>query len=161
MTDSVKQGIEEIEDPKQRTRAQRKVERVKTQLAEWLEELNDEDTFTHVIEKAFTDYESTGNGYIEVGRKINGEIGYIGHIPATTIRVRRLRDGYVQIIANKVVYFRNFGAKNQNYITDDPRPNEIIHIKEYSPLNTFYGVPDVLAAMPSRSEEHTSELQSH
>ena len=39
-------GIEEIEDPKQRTRAQRKVERVKTQLAEWLEELNDEDTFS-------------------------------------------------------------------------------------------------------------------
>jgi len=65
------------------------------------------------------------------------------------MRVRRLRDGYVQIIANKVVYFRNFGAKNVNYITDDPRPNEIIHIKEYSPLNTFYGVPDIMAAMPS------------
>jgi HK97 family phage portal protein len=65
------------------------------------------------------------------------------------MRVRRLRDGYVQVIANKVVYFRNFGAKNINYITDDPRPNEIIHIKEYSPLNTFYGVPDVMAAMAS------------
>jgi PBSX family phage portal protein len=90
-----------------------------------------------------------GNGYIEVGRTVTGEIGYIGHIPASTMRVRRLRDGYVQIIANKVVYFRNFGAKNINYITDDPRPNEIIHIKEYSPLNTFYGVPDVIAAMPA------------
>jgi hypothetical protein len=65
------------------------------------------------------------------------------------MRVRRLRDGYVQIIANKVVYFRNFGAKNVNYITEDQRPNEIIHIKEYSPLNTFYGVPDVIADMPA------------
>jgi PBSX family phage portal protein len=101
------------------------------------------------LEKVFTDVHAMGNGYIEVGRTTTGEIGYIGHIPASTMRVRRLRDGYVQIISNKVVYFRNFGAKNVNYITEDPRPNEIIHIKEYSPLNTFYGVPDIMAAMPS------------
>jgi PBSX family phage portal protein len=101
------------------------------------------------MEKVFTDVHATGNGYIEVGRTIKGEIGYIGHIPSTTMRCRRLRDGYVQVIGNKVVYFRNFGASNKNPITGDPRPNEIIHIKEYSPLNTFYGVPDVIAAMPS------------
>jgi PBSX family phage portal protein len=101
------------------------------------------------MEKVFTDVHSVGNGYIEIGRTLTGDIGYIGHIPATTIRVRRMRDGFVQIIANKVVYFRNFGAKNPNPVTTDNRPNEIIHIKEYSPLNTFYGVPDVIAAMPS------------
>jgi len=60
-----------------------------------------------------------------------------------------LRDGYLQIIGNKVVYFRNFGAKNRNPITTDPRPNEIIHYKEYSPLNTFYGVPDIMSAITS------------
>jgi HK97 family phage portal protein len=65
------------------------------------------------------------------------------------MRVRRLRDGYVQIIGNKVVYFRNFGARNQNPITDDVRPNEIIHYKEYSPLNTFYGIPDIMSAISS------------
>jgi HK97 family phage portal protein len=63
------------------------------------------------------------------------------------MRVRRLRDGYIQIIGNKVVYFRNFGAKNVNPITNDPRPNEIIHLKQYSPLNSFYGVPDILSAV--------------
>jgi len=63
--------------------------------------------------------------------------------------VRRLRDGYVQIIGNKVVYFRNFGARNQNPITEDARPNEIIHYKEYSPLNTFYGIPDIMSAISS------------
>ncbi len=68
---------------------------------------------------------------------------------ATTVRVRRLRDGFVQIIGQKVVYFRNFAAKNPNPMGTDPRPNEIIHLKEYSPLNTFYGIPDIIAAMPS------------
>jgi capsid portal protein len=28
----------------------------------------------------------------------------------------------------------------------DPNPNEVIHIKKYSPTNTFYGVPDIIAA---------------
>jgi capsid portal protein len=65
------------------------------------------------------------------------------------MRVRRLRDGFVQIIGQKVVYFRNFGAKNANPVTSDPRPNEIIHFKQYSPLNTFYGVPDIMSAINS------------
>jgi PBSX family phage portal protein len=99
------------------------------------------------MEKVYTDLEAIGNGYLEIGRTTRGDIGYVGHIPATTMRVRRLRDGYIQIIGNKTVYFRNFGAKNQNMITDDPRPNEIIHFKSYSPLNTFYGVPDVMSAV--------------
>ena len=133
----------------QTDRARKRIERLKVQLRDWLENLNQDESFSSVMEKVFTDVHAMGNGYIEVGRTINGEIGYIGHIPAATMRVRRLRDGYVQIIANKVVYFRNFGAKNQNMITDDPRPNEIIHIKEYSPLNTFYGVPDIISALPS------------
>jgi PBSX family phage portal protein len=133
----------------QMARARKRIERLKVQLRDWLEGLNQDESFTSVLEKVFTDVHAMGNGYIEVGRTVTGDIGYIGHIPASTMRVRRLRDGFVQIIGNKVVYFRNFGAKNQNYITDDPRPNEIIHIKEYSPLNTFYGVPDIMAAMPA------------
>lgn len=139
----------EAASPDQMDRARKRIERLKVQLRDWLEGLNQDESFSSVMEKVYTDVHAMGNGYIEVGRTTTGEIGYIGHIPAATMRVRRLRDGYVQIIANKVVYFRNFGAKNVNYITDDPRPNEIIHIKEYSPLNTFYGVPDVMAAMPS------------
>jgi PBSX family phage portal protein len=101
------------------------------------------------MEKVFTDVQAIGNGYLEIGRTTAGEIGYVGHIPATTMRIRRLRDGYVQIIGNKVVYFRNFGANNPNPVTGDPRPNEIIHFKQYSPLNTFYGVPDIISAITS------------
>jgi capsid portal protein len=52
--------------------------------------------------KFYTDVQATGNGYLEIGRKVTGEIGYIGHIPSATIRVRRLRDGFVQIVQDTV-----------------------------------------------------------
>lgn len=128
-------------------KARKRIERAKVEVRDWLESLNDEESFTQTMTKFWTDYESTGNAYLEIGRTITGEIGYVGHIPATTMRVRRLRDGFVQIIGNKVVYFRNFGAKNPNPITTDQRPNEIIHFKQYSPLNSFYGVPDIMSAI--------------
>jgi len=150
ITDSTLARLEEAPNEDSLMRAQRKIQRGKAQLTEWLESLNDEDTFTHVLEKVFTDVESTGNGYIEIGRKVNGEIGYIGHIPATTIRVRRMRDGYIQIVNQKVVYFRNFQeSRNINPVSNDPRPNELIHIKKYSPKNSYYGIPDTVSAATS------------
>ena len=92
ITDSTLARLEEAPNEESLLRAQRKIQRAKASLTEWLESLNDEDTFSHILEKAYTDAESTGNGYIEIGRKVNGEIGYIGHIPATTIRVSAYRD---------------------------------------------------------------------
>lgn len=139
--------LELNEDMASVDRARRRIERAKVELRDWMESLNRDESFTHTLMKFYTDVQATGNGYLEIGRKTNGQIGYVGHIPATTMRVRRLRDGYVQIIGQKVVYFRNFGAKNQNPLTTDPRPNEILHYKEYSPLNTFYGVPDIMSAI--------------
>jgi PBSX family phage portal protein len=138
-------------------KARKRIERAKVELKDWLESLNDDDSFNLTMEKVYTDVQATGNGYLEIGRTTAGEIGYLGHIPSTTMRARRLRDGYVQIIGQKVVYFRNFGAKNQNPLTTDNRPNEIIHFKEYSPLNTFYGVPDIMSAI---SALHGDQLAS-
>lgn len=138
-------------------KARKRIERLKIELRDWLENLNTDESFTTTMMKFYTDVQATGNGYLEIGRTTAGEIGYVGHIPATTMRVRRMRDGFVQIIGNKVVYFRNFGAKNSNPVTEDPRPNEILHYKEYSPLNTFYGVPDIMSAI---SALHGDQLAS-
>jgi len=139
--------LESNMDEDQRNRARNRIERLKIELRDWIENLNDDESFTSTMTKFFTDVQATGNGYLEIGRTTKGEIGYVGHIPSTTVRVRRLKDGYVQIIGQKVVYFRNFGASNPNPVTGDPRPNEIIHYKEYSPLNTYYGVPDIMSAI--------------
>jgi PBSX family phage portal protein len=141
--------LENVEDPTSLSRARKRIERAKIEMRDWLENLNSDDSFTKIMEKIYVDVQATGNGYMEVGRKVTGEIGYIGHIPSTTMRVRRLNDGYVQIIQPAVTYFRNFGAKNPNPITTDTRPNEIIHFKQYSPLNTYYGVPDIISALAS------------
>jgi PBSX family phage portal protein len=149
VTDKTNLALESREDSTAVDKARKRIERMKIELRDWLESLNEDDSITTTMRKMLIDFESTGNGYLEVGRTALGQIGYVGHVPATTIRVRRLRDGYLQIIGNKVVYFRNFGAKNPNPVTGDPRPNELIHYKSYSPLNTFYGIPDILSAVSS------------
>ena len=149
MTSSTMMKLQGIENEKSKDAAKKRIEKLKMEVSAWLDDCNDDESLTKTLEKVVTDMQSTGNGYIEIGRTVTGDIGYIGHIPATTMRVRRLHDGYIQIIAGTVTYFRNFGAKNPNPVTVDPRPNEVIHLKEYSPLNTFYGVPDIIAAMTS------------
>jgi len=143
-----KERIGELSNnPEALARFRRKLERLKEGLADILEEMNQEDTFTETLTKMYVDYETTGNGYLEIGRKVNGEIGFIGHIPATTMRVRQDRDGFVQLVGNRIVFFRNFqDGETLNPIGTDPRPNEVIHIKKYSPTNTYYGVPDIIPA---------------
>jgi PBSX family phage portal protein len=144
-------AIDAITDTKQLDRARRKLNKLKQDLQEWLDTTNDEDTFTETLIKVYTDLEATGNGYIEIGRTTAGDIGYIGHIPAKTMRVRRLRDGFMQLLYGKAVFFRNFGdIETPNPIGDvEDRPNEIIHLKKYTPMNNYYGIPDIVAAQMS------------
>jgi len=129
-------------------RARRKLNRLRQDLYDWLEECNEEETFTETLIKAYTDVEATGNGYLEIGRTSAGKIGYIGHIPAKTMRVRRLRDGFIQLLYGKAVYFRNFGDQETPNPIDGglERPNEIIHLKKYTPTNNYYGIPDIIAS---------------
>lgn len=139
--------IERASSPEAIKKIRQKLNRAKIQLDEILDNLNYEDTFIEILQKVWIDYEATGNGYIEVGRKRDGAIGYVGHIPSTTMRVRRDRDGYVQIVGKEVVFFRNFGDKKKSDpIGTQTQPNEIIHIKKYTPKGTFYGVPDIVSA---------------
>ena len=137
----------EAADASKKPAMRKKMQRMKDELYDWLDGCNQEDTFVETLSKVWRDYEATGNGYLEVGRKVNGEIGYIGHIPATTMRIRKQRDGYVQVIADRVIFFKNFGdKKTKDQIGSDPRPNEIIMIKKYSPTHSYYGIPDIVAA---------------
>jgi PBSX family phage portal protein len=148
----VTQRMEESPNAEDLAKYRKNIANAKARMIEWLESRNDEDTLTATLIKVYVDAESTGNGYIEVGRKANGEIGYIGHIPASTMRVRRLRDGFVQIVSGKAVFFRNFqDTTTRNQVTTDQRPNEIIHIKKYTPTNTYYGVPAIVAAKNAMS----------
>jgi len=144
----VKQKLESMGDQEKVAKVRRKLEGAKEEVLEWLDSRNDDDTFTATLTKVYLDLESTGNGYIEIGRKTTGEIGYIGHIPAATMRVRRLRDGFVQLVGGKFAFFKNFHDEEDipAPIGADPRPNEIIHIYNYTPTNTYYGIPAIVTA---------------
>lgn len=146
-TPSTKEALDKIDGEEKTQKTRRKLARVKQELLEWIDSCNHDDEFLETLIKVWTDYEAIGNGYLEIGRKVNGEIGYLGHIPATVMRVRNKRDGYVQVISNKAVFFRNFGdTRTPDPIGGDSRPNEVIHFKKYSPTNNFYGIPDIIAA---------------
>ncbi len=139
--------LDQIDSEDKTIKARRKITKAKSEMHDWLDSMNEDDEFVETLIKVWTDYECTGNAYIEIGRKVNGEIGYIGHIPATSMRIRGNRDGFIQIIAHKTVFFRNFGdKKTTNPIGNDNRPNEVIHLKKYSPTNNYYGIPDIVSA---------------
>lgn len=112
----------------------------------WLETTNKEDVWEEIMRKIGKDYETMGNAYLEIGRDNQGRIGYLGHLPAKYVRVRRNRDGFVQIFGNRIAYFRNFGDTNSNPIGSDSKPNEVIHFKKYSPNDNYYGIPNIIAA---------------
>jgi PBSX family phage portal protein len=136
-----------IGDPKKLDKLRRKIEGAKVELRDYLESLNSDDSFLENMKKVYTDLESTGNAYLEVGRTTTGKIGYIGHIPVTTMRIRRHRDGFVQVVYNRYTFFRNFGdTETPDQIGTDPQPNEVIHFKKFTPSNTYYGIPDILSA---------------
>jgi len=52
------------------------------------------------------------------------------------------------LLYGKAVYFNNFGdTETENPIAgQEDRPNEIIHLKKYTPMNNYYGTPDIVAA---------------
>lgn len=148
---ATEERLSDIVDENQKRKARRRISRAKRQLQEWVDSTNSEVTFIEVLRNVMTDMETTGNGYIEIGRistgPNKGAIGYIGHIHSTTIRRRVEKDGYVQLIAGRAKFFRNFNdTKTPDPIGGDRNPNEIIHLSKYTPTNSYYGVPDVLSA---------------
>ncbi len=153
---ATKKKLEQIADNEERSKAARQaIDEERETLLEKLEDFNEEDTFVETLTKMWRDYETTGNGYLEIGRRKDGTIGTVCHVPAKTIRIRRIRDGFVQMSGDKVQFFAHFGAgidretgkpvRIPNPIGSD-RPHEIMHFKKYSPNSGYYGVSDIIAA---------------
>ena len=138
------------DDPAKLERTRKNLQDLREELEVLFEDLNVEETLIETLVRVWQDCLTVGNGYLEIGRNNAGKVGYIGHIPATMVRVRRHRDGFVQLSrANKIqaVFFRNFqDLEMEDPINGDPNPNEIIHFKMYSPNNTYYGIPAAVSA---------------
>lgn len=157
-TTKVKEARQDVEeDDDKMLKLSKKLQRVTGTLDEWLEDMNEEDDFNEILIKVWLDVEATGNGYLEIGRNRNGGIAYLGHIPSATMRVRKYRDGFIQLVQDKLTFFRNFNDKTTaDPFGKDPTPNEVIHFKLHSTVNAYYGVPDIIAAMSSVAGEKFS-----
>ncbi len=132
----------------------------KRTLQEFFNHPNDEQTWGEVLENVLTDFEALGNGYFEVVRNALGTAAptAIYHVPAVTVRVRKDKRGFIQQRDNKTVFFRNFGSDPNSPDSFDPRDKdkpedqrrlltEIIHLKNYHPRSSYYGLPDFLPAL--------------
>ncbi|MHC5059362.1 MAG: phage portal protein [Planctomycetota bacterium] len=121
---------------------------------------NEEQTWGEILENVLTDFEALGNGYFEVVRNRfgKGPPRAIYHVPAVTMRVRKDKKGFVQRRGRRTVYFRPFGTTPDSPVAFDPRDkgkppgrrrllHEAIHLKNYHPRSSYYGLPDFLPAL--------------
>lgn len=108
---------------------------------------NSEMTFTEVMRAIWTDVETVGNGYLEITRNSMGEVDGFYHVPATTVRIRPDRRGFLQIRDGRKRRFRALGVAPSVDPETGEVPNEILHFRKYTPQSTYYGVPDILPAV--------------
>jgi PBSX family phage portal protein len=139
-----------FEDEEKLARVRKVLQDEKEMMDEIFENFNIEETLIETLVRVWQDVLATGNGYLEIGRNRAGKIGYIGHVPSPLVRIRRERDGFVQIAkSNKIqaVFFRNFqDFETKDSINEDPSPNELMHFKIYSPNHAYYGIPSSVSA---------------
>lgn len=105
---------------------------------------NPEMTFTDVMRTVWTDVETVGNGYLEITRSGDGEVDGFYHVPATTVRVSPDRAGFVQVRGTRRQWFRPLGRPGPEGMGE---LTELLHFKKYTPQSSYYGVPDVIAAL--------------
>lgn len=108
---------------------------------------NPDATFTEVLAGVWTDVECLGNGYLEITRNSRGEIDGFYHVPGTTMRVCGGGRGFLQIRDTERRYFRPLGSPDQaDPLTGEPQ-NEVMHLRKYTPQSSYYGIPDIVAAV--------------
>jgi len=118
---------------------------------------NENGTFSDLMLMAMTDKLTIGNGYFEIVRNQKGEIVEMYPAKSRTIRALKNGTGYVQLKGNKLVYFKKFGdTKVMDSTTGEyrrvgirKRATELIHMKEYTANDDFYGIPRYRSTAPA------------
>lgn len=111
------------------------------QVETFLESISGADPFLELLHRVAFDWECTGNAYLEVARSRKGQVGELYHVHAQTVfpRIRENRlAGYVQE-TDGTVEFSAFGARDGR--------NELFAFRRYTPLSTWYGLPEWVAAL--------------
>ena len=152
-------------------------------LQSFIDSANSEESLATVKARIEREFESVGYGYLEVIPDSSGTPSILRHVKASTVRLtplhpdpvkvrydikrgprtsfvteyRRFRR-YIQVIAGKMVYFKEFGdPRRLNYETGkfdteervpkDKEATAIIHFRQDS--EDVYGIPRWIAQLPS------------
>ncbi len=113
-------------------------------------------TFTEVMRALWTDVESVGNGYMEITRDSRGQIDGFYHVPATTVRVKADHSGFVQIREGRKRHFRKVGGEGMVDPETEEVQNEMLQFKKYTPQSSYYGVPDIVAALSAAAGDRAA-----
>jgi phage portal protein BeeE len=115
-----------------------------------------EEDFRDVLRKLFTDYYTIGNAYMEIVHYKGGVALY--HIDATTVRISKDKenviihpnwDDYIQYKDQSVLI-----PFYPNFIQSEGGKRSVIHLKDYEPEFTNYGMPDYIAVLESISVDY-------
>jgi len=114
---------------------------------------------TMVLEKSLMDFESTGNGAIELvrdGDQPEAAFTYMGHLPVHTMRLSKDGKRACQMRGTRKVWFKLVGVdgilnKETGMFSDDTpedkRASEVMWLANYTSRSDYYGVPDILPAL--------------
>jgi len=129
-----------------------------SKLMDFFNKCNEEEDITSVCKKVMLDYEACGNGYFEVVRDPTKEEGIkaLYHVNATTIRLTKDKEKWVQKIGINKVYFKKWGDprilnKETGVFSDAVDPDmagtELIQLKQHTYRSSYYGLPEWLPAL--------------
>ena len=124
-------------------------------LSEFLNRPNPEESLRNIFKNLLIDYNTIGWFGIEVVRNNSGEISEIYDVPAHTFKIHKTKDKFCQTRNTKNVWFKRFGYEKNISAKDGKdgtfniktRANELIYFKNTYRRSTYYGIPNVIAAI--------------
>lgn len=133
----------------------------KDALNAWLLGLESEATLSETLSAALQDYETFGWGILEVLRDTNSKARGLVHAPSQTFRAHIDRKRLVQIINERRIWFRCWGAYDKKAdpilsasgnrapagTSQDKLANDLLVFRKASRRSAVYGVPGYVSAI--------------
>lgn len=129
----------------------------------WLHELaGNESTTIELLQQCWLDFETLGQGYLEVARDVHQVARALYYVPSHTVRVHAQMDKLVQLRDSRMVWFRRWGsqegysdqpinvASGHRLAADAPaskRANDLLVFRKPARRSTFYGIPQYVSAV--------------
>ena len=128
------------------------------QVSEAFESLSGEmSTMLEILHQVWLDYETCGQGYLEVARDEAGKVGRVYHVPAHTIRIHGDGERYAQQRGRQFVWFVEWGSELKiDSETGEPivdgegsgeEANELLVFRKPTQRSAHYGIPNYVSAI--------------